>query len=68
VFAASADGSLARAGRINESEGNADVIVLLPMTYFVQEMVVRLEIATGQGPRRGDLPTFWQLVGTLFPV
>jgi Mn2+/Fe2+ NRAMP family transporter len=25
------------------------LIVLLPMTYFVQEMVVRLGIATGQG-------------------
>jgi Mn2+/Fe2+ NRAMP family transporter len=39
------------------------LIVLLPMTYFVQEMVVRLGIATRAGPRRDDLPTLWKLVG-----
>ena len=44
------------------------LIVLLPICYFVQEMVARLGIATGKGHAAMIYERFRQVVGTLFAL
>jgi len=41
------------------------LVLLLPITYFIQEMVVRLGIATGQGHAGHDLQPVRQMVGPI---
>ena len=42
------------------------LLLLLPVTYFIQEMVVRLGIVTGKGHAAHDLSALRQVVGPVF--